>query len=75
LPKEFSREFARVGLDIEKYVIQIERGAHRLKPGGLHTGQESWNAMWREFFKEYPNATREQILEQLAKMKKLFGLE
>jgi hypothetical protein len=31
--------------------------------------------VWREFFYKYPQATKEQILNQLAKMMKDFGLE
>ncbi|MCE5268914.1 MAG: DUF2380 domain-containing protein, partial [Planctomycetaceae bacterium] len=75
LPVQFAEKFAKVGLDIEKYVIEIGKGAHRLKPDGLHTGTASWNKMWAEFFAQHPNYTRQEVLDQLAKMKKLFDLE
>lgn len=75
LPREFADNFAKVGLDIEKFVIKLPQDAHRLKPGGLHTGEANWNAMWAQFFREHPNYTRQDVLDQLDKMKKLFGLE
>jgi hypothetical protein len=75
LPKEFKPFFERAGLDIEEYVIDLSRAQHRLKPGGLHTGKESWNKAWRQFFSDYPLAKREEILEQLNMMRKDFGLE
>jgi RHS repeat-associated protein len=77
LPKEFRNQFAKARLDIEDYVIDLEKAAHRLKPGGLHTGAGAgnWNGAWREFFKRNPNASKQEILDQLAKMRKDFGLE
>jgi hypothetical protein len=77
LPKEFIDLFKSKGLEIEDYVIKIDRAAHRLKPDGLHTGKgvQNWNGAWRAFFDEYPDASKEQMLEQLAKMRKDFGLE
>jgi hypothetical protein len=63
-------------LNIEDYVIMLDKAKHRLKPGGIHTNSGgNWNRVWREFFKQNPNAEAPEILEQLAKMRKEFGLE
>ena len=77
LPREFEEKFAKAGLNIEEYVIDLNKARHRLKPDGLHTGKgaENWNGAWREFFRKHPNASRKQILGQLCQMKKDFGLE
>ncbi len=59
-------------------MIDIEKGAHRLKPDGLHTGPEAWNQQWDDFFKQYPSGTdptQKEILDHLGKMRKDFGLE
>jgi Predicted lipoprotein of unknown function (DUF2380) len=65
------------GSDIEKYTIDLDKAAHRLKPGGLHTGKgaENWNGAWKEFFDGNPNASKQQILEKLAEMRKQYGLD
>lgn len=77
LPKQFAKQFKKVGLDIKNYIIKMDKDAHRLKPDGLHTGKgvENWNGAWREFFDKNENPSREAILDQLAKMRKDFGLE
>jgi len=51
------------------------RDVHRLKPGGLHTGSDNWNKVWRRFFMENPAAKAEQIIQQLQEMKWEFGLQ
>jgi len=53
----------------------MEQSAHRLKPDGLHTGPENWNKVWDEFFSANANPTKKEILDQLKKMRKQFGLE
>lgn len=76
LPKaaEFRRFFDAAGLDVEDFKIPLTRAEHRLKPGGLHTGPDNWNAQWRRFFSENPNATRGQILGHLDEMKERAGI-
>lgn len=74
LPREFADRFAKAGLNIEDYVIELERGKHRLKPDGIHTGPDNWNKRWREFFRKYPEAKREQILEFLQHLRAEFGI-
>jgi predicted lipoprotein DUF2380 len=76
LPRQFRDKFERAGLDIEKYTKEVPRDAHRLKPGGIHArGSEGWNQEWGRFFEKFPNATKQQILKQLDKMRSDFGLK
>ena len=74
--KDLKPFFERAGLDIEDYKIPLDRAAHRFLPDGIHTGpsEESWNGVWKQFFKDNPNASKGEILKQLAKMRKDFGI-
>jgi hypothetical protein len=74
LPKQFIDFFKRAGLNIEEYTMEISKQEHRQSPGGLHTGTENWNKIWADFFKETLAPTRDQILNQLGRIKKVFGL-
>lgn len=62
-------------MNIEDYKIPLDKAKHRLKPEGLHTGQDNWNKQWADFFKENPNASKDEILDQLDKMMKNFKLK
>jgi len=75
LPSQFASKFEDAGLNIEDFKISLERGAHRLKPDGLHTSSENWNAQWQRFFDANKNPSQQQILNHLSKMRKAFGLE
>jgi hypothetical protein len=75
LPTQFKDKFERVGLKTKDYVIKLNKNDHRLKPNGLHTGSENWNKQWGQFFENNQNPTKQEILEQLSKMRKAFGLE
>ena len=75
LPKKFVDRFEAAGLKIDDYVLDMEQRAHRFKPGGLHTGAEHWNKQWETFFENTEDISPQKILDQLAKMKKDFGLE
>jgi hypothetical protein len=68
--------FKRAGLNIEDYKIPLDKAAHRLLPDGIHTGPaaESWNGVWKQFFDANPGAGKQAILDQLAKMRKAFGI-
>ena len=67
--------FERTGLNIEDYKIPLDQGVHRLNPGGIHTTTGGdWNKVWKNFFETNPNATRDQILEQLERMRRDFGI-
>ncbi|MDA8064621.1 MAG: DUF2380 domain-containing protein [Thermaerobacter sp.] len=74
LPKQFIKEFKKVGLDVEDYTVRISRAMHRLKPGGLHTGTNRWNARWAKFFEERNGRySAEDVLKYLDELKKEFG--
>ena len=75
LPRQFKKDFQRAGLNIEDFVIRIPKGAHRVRPAGLHTGRDNWNAQWRGFFDGTPNPSPQDILGELKRMKREFGLE
>jgi hypothetical protein len=77
LPRQFEDWFNRVGLKIEDFVIRMARKAHRMKPNGLHVGQgeANWNGAWQAFRDRFPAATKRQVLNQLARMRKAFGLD
>ena len=75
LPQQFKNQFQKAGLDIEKYKIPLDKADHRLKPDGLHTGSNNWYKQWSNFFGQYPNATKPEILNQLDKMQKAAGLK
>ena len=74
LPRQFKKQFEDAGLNIEKFVVELPRDVHRLKPGGLHTGPNNWNKQWDAFFAQNANASRAQILNELDRLKKEFGL-
>ena len=70
----FRKYFDRAGLNIEDYTEPMTRGRHRLKPDGVHTGPNNWNKQWDKFFKMYPEATREEILAELNRIRRSFGM-
>jgi hypothetical protein len=73
--KRFRKYFENTGLDVEDYQIPLEKWRHRLKPYGVHTNSGgNWNKVWKQFFKDFPKANKEQILKQLNKMRKDFGI-
>jgi len=75
LPQAFASFFERAGLDIEDHTIPLTRAQHRLRPNGVHAqGAEGWNQVWGRWIADHPNARKEQILKQLAKMRKDFGI-
>ena len=67
-------KWLRAGLNIEKYIKSISKQKHRLKPNGVHTGKNSWNAMWRRFIADNPIPKRNKIRDQLKKMMRDFGV-
>ena len=74
--KRLAPFFKRAGLNIEDFKIPLDKATHRLLPDGIHTGPsgESWNGVWNQFFENNPGATRQEILDQLAKMRNDFGI-
>lgn len=73
--ERFRKFFERAGLDIDDFKIPLDRARHRLNPGGIHTNSGgNWNRVWDDFFEANPNATRDQILRQLDRMRADFGI-
>jgi RHS repeat-associated protein len=74
--KDLAPFFKRAGVNIEDYRIPLDQATHRLRPDGIHTGPsaESWNGVWRQFFDANPGASKQAILDQLAQMRKDFGI-
>jgi hypothetical protein len=71
----FRQFFERAGLDIEEFKIPLDRATHRLNPGGVHTRRGGdWNGVWDDFFRVNPNATQQEILSQMARMRQDFGI-
>jgi len=68
VPRQFAKEAQDAGVDIEDYVIYMDTEDHRLRPGGLHTRARRWNAQWKAFFHEHPNAKATEIQQQLLRM-------
>jgi hypothetical protein len=73
--KRFQQYFKRAGLDIEDFKIPLDKARHTLKPDGIHTNSGgNWNKVWDGFFQANPNATRQEILDQMAAMRQNFGI-
>lgn len=72
LPQEFSPFFSgKLNIDDPRVTRCIPKNCHRLKSGnGLHTNQDgpgsNYNALWKQFFKDNPGASAQQILDELA---------
>jgi RHS repeat-associated protein len=76
LPRKFSKQFANAGLDIEKFKEPLTFFEHRAAGNGVHAGaaEESWNGVWKEFFSTTANPSKQDILNQLTKMRSDFGI-
>ncbi len=73
--KRFKKYFKKAGLDIEDFKIPLDKAKHRLKPNGVHTKQGgNWNKQWDNFFEKFPEASKEQILEQMSNMRQALGI-
>lgn len=76
LPRQFRHRFAGAGLDIEDYVQDLPRDFHKdvHGRGGGDAWINSWNKQWERFFDQRRNPSAGEILQQLEKMKKDFGI-
>ena len=69
--------FKEAGLKIADYVIILTAAKHRLKPGGVHTGEGrggDWNTEWDKYIEDHPEANRADIEKHLDKMKDKYGI-
>ena len=74
---EFTAVWAAFKININNYLIKLPAGVHRLKGfGGIHTGEDNWNAAWRTFFRTTPAAAlnRQLIFQQARTLIKKFGI-
>jgi len=70
---DLANEFARRGIDIHQYTMVLPENVHqRLHRGGPRGGQ--WNQEWENFFRENPNATREQVFRHAGALIHRHGL-
>ena len=76
LPRQFKKEFERAGLDIEDFVVPLPKEFHKRihGKGGGAAWRNSWNMQWAQFFDKNPNPSKADILWQLERVKKEFGI-
>ena len=67
-PRQFENDFRACRIEPEDYLTLLPRSFHRLRPDGLHAGPNNWNAQWKEYLQNHPNAKSEKLLEQLFNM-------
>ncbi len=75
--KRFADRWKKAGLDINdpQFTVKLPKGKHRLKAGnGIHTGPDNGNKRWDDFFEENPDPSREEILDNMNKLRKEFGI-
>jgi RHS repeat-associated protein len=54
--------FQAAGININKYLIALPMGVHRLTQfGGIHTGADNWNAAWKAWRAAHENATKDEM--------------
>jgi RHS repeat-associated protein len=74
-PRAFRPFFERVGIDIDRHLVSIPVCVHRWLHSGKGTGPGGqWNATWRQFIAKNPNASTDEIFDQLLKMLDEIGL-
>jgi hypothetical protein len=70
LPQQFRKEFTSLGLDIDnsRFGVFMDPSDH-VKLHGLY----KYNSEWDSFFRNNANATSTQVLEELERLRKLYG--
>jgi len=73
--QELEYEFARRGINIHspEYLIDIDPEAHRIVHGKGLGEEGGLNYMWKQWFKDSPEATRADILRQNEVFRRHFG--
>ncbi len=71
LPQEFREWFKARGLDIEKYTTSMPQQWHTGQGISIHS--QGYNAAWRQFISQNPNATAQQALDFMSKLETSLG--
>jgi hypothetical protein len=76
LPREYEEDFNASGLDIEDYTSLMTKAGHRLKPNGFHTGPNSWNKLWGQFWDKMKGTipSSDEVLAELDRIRSIWGL-
>jgi hypothetical protein len=81
-PQSFRTWFGNRGIEIDKYTIPLERSTHLagihgrggfVGPGNVMLPGR-WNALWRTFIQQNPNATAEEVYKHAGELMDQFGL-
>jgi len=72
-PQQFRLTFEKAGIDIDKYGLEVTRDVHRTGAEALH--KIGWNIEWKRFFEKTPNATKQQMMDEMKKILKKTGFE
>lgn len=71
LPQQFAPWFNARGLNPEDYTQDMPMQWHRGEDIGIHN--QGYNADWQSFIQQYPDATPQQILQQLNYLENHYG--
>lgn len=83
LPEQFKEWFGdpERGLDVNsgEFYYDLPQSKHRLKDGsGIHTNNsplgKDWNKVWDDYITKNPNASKQQVLDQLKYMEQTTGI-
>lgn len=83
LPQQFRDWFEdptvpcrEISIDDPQLIECVPPPCHTGK-GGLHSNQDgagtNWNAVWRKYITEHPNACKNDVLQQLTFMRQMFS--
>ncbi len=71
-----ARKFAKAGVDIDKYTLELPEAIHRCLHKGKGFGPGGkWNKAWKDFFDKYPDATAEQIYKHAGELIHEFDID
>ena len=83
--EEFADRWLDAGIDIHDYAVEIPSYFHRKYIHGIQDangvwrgGGNSggwWNNTWREFFGNNPNASPQEIMDQMEAMRRHWGID
>ncbi len=73
-PRAFRSSFTRAGIDIDRFLFRIPKAWHQKWVHASAARGGRWNAAWRKFFEENPEATADEIWDFLRKLLEDMGL-